>query len=261
VCASPCKHVLSGSLTLYVDIDADAMSKATRAYLRGQNAVNEAQDAQPNAQVTQGCNSMDSVTADQERRGVIAEHPIMQVHSPRSNGNAGDRGDFNSETENRRSEMVERHWNMAVPSCAGFPNVDTSARGQGTVHGDGNATSGSGRAPNRLAPTPNAFGTNTGSRSSGSDNLARDEDDTQVSMSEEPDTRSTEPAGSGSTGMEAGPLLDTRSFDSRGTAQDGDGDGDALSDFRPHILHEPHEPVPIAIVNRSPTGSETFPCY
>lgn len=35
----------------------------------------------------------------------------------------------------------------------------------------------------------------------------------------------------------------------------GDGD-DTWSDFRPHILHEPHQPVPIALVNRWPTGSE-----
>lgn len=35
----------------------------------------------------------------------------------------------------------------------------------------------------------------------------------------------------------------------------GDGD-DTWSDFRPHMLHEPHELVPIAFVNRWPTGSE-----
>jgi hypothetical protein len=35
-------------------------------------------------------------------------------------------------------------------------------------------------------------------------------------------------------------------------------DDDFLGDFCPHILHEPHKPVPIAMVNRRPTGSELF---
>lgn len=35
-------------------------------------------------------------------------------------------------------------------------------------------------------------------------------------------------------------------------------DDDFLGDFFPHILHEPHIPVPIAMVNRRPTGSEPF---
>jgi hypothetical protein len=33
---------------------------------------------------------------------------------------------------------------------------------------------------------------------------------------------------------------------------------DFLDDFFPHLLHEPHVPVPIAMVNRGPTGSEPF---
>lgn len=28
-----------------------------------------------------------------------------------------------------------------------------------------------------------------------------------------------------------------------------------LDDFEPHLLHDPHEPVPIAMVNRRPRGS------
>ena len=36
-------------------------------------------------------------------------------------------------------------------------------------------------------------------------------------------------------------------------------DGDIRSDFRPHLLHDPHQPVPIALVNRYPTGSRPFP--
>lgn len=40
-----------------------------------------------------------------------------------------------------------------------------------------------------------------------------------------------------------------------GTAKD---DGN-LDDFRPHILHAPHSPVPMALVNRVPRGSEYLP--
>jgi hypothetical protein len=36
-------------------------------------------------------------------------------------------------------------------------------------------------------------------------------------------------------------------------------DGDIRSDFRPHLLHDPHQPVPIALLNRCPTGGRPFP--
>ncbi|KAI0250905.1 hypothetical protein BJV78DRAFT_1353411 [Lactifluus subvellereus] len=58
---------------------------------------------------------------------------------------------------------------------------------------------------------------------------------------------------SGSTGIVAG-LPDTTNFDGRSTPQDGDGNGDTLSGLCPHTLPESHQPVPIAVVNRSPTG-------
>jgi phosphatidylserine/phosphatidylglycerophosphate/cardiolipin synthase-like enzyme len=46
-------------------------------------------------------------------------------------------------------------------------------------------------------------------------------------------------------------LLDAGEVDC--TAQSSDDD--FLDDFFPHILHEPHKPVPIAMVNRGPTGT------
>jgi len=39
-----------------------------------------------------------------------------------------------------------------------------------------------------------------------------------------------------------------------------DDDGDIRSDFCPHLLHDPHQPVPIAIVNRCPTGTPGHYC-
>jgi hypothetical protein len=252
VCAPACNHTHSRVLILYVDIDPEARSKATCACLQGQPAVSEAQGSQPTTRcLTQPCSSMDSATADQMRRDIIVEHPNMQAPSPRTSLKVEDHGNI----ENRRSRMVEKRWNMAMPPRAGFPNVDTNARGQGTVHVGGDATSGSGRASNRLAATiPDAVNTSTSSRSPGPANLAQHEGDARVSV---PDI---DPVGSDPTDMEAGPLLDTiKTIDGRDTVKDGGGDGDTLSGFLPHILHEPHEPVPIAIVNRSPTGSEHFP--
>jgi hypothetical protein len=33
-------------------------------------------------------------------------------------------------------------------------------------------------------------------------------------------------------------------------------DNDQLDDFSPHVIHQPHKPFPIAMVNRKPHGSE-----
>jgi hypothetical protein len=33
-------------------------------------------------------------------------------------------------------------------------------------------------------------------------------------------------------------------------------DNDQLDDFSPHVVHQPHKPFPIAMVNRKPHGSE-----
>lgn len=39
-------------------------------------------------------------------------------------------------------------------------------------------------------------------------------------------------------------------------------DDDSMDDFQPHIMHAPHDPVPIAMVNRPPRGSEyRTPCF
>jgi hypothetical protein len=235
------------------------MSKATCAYLQGQPGVHEAQGGEPTPRcLTQRPSSMDSATADQKRRDVIVEHQNMQARSPCSSLNLEDSGDI----ENRRSVMVEKHWNMAMPPCAGFPNVDANARGQSTVHVGGDA-SGSARITNRLAATtPDAVNTNTYSRSPRSENLAQHEGDARVSEPEAPHTSYIGPVDSDPTDMEAGPQLDTiHTIHGRDTAQDGGDDGDTLSGFLPHILHEQHEPVPIAIVNRSPKGSEHFAFY
>lgn len=46
--------------------------------------------------------------------------------------------------------------------------------------------------------------------------------------------------------------LNAATLHEQGTAVDDD----SLDDFRPHILHSAHSPVPMALVNRVPRGSE-----
>lgn len=46
--------------------------------------------------------------------------------------------------------------------------------------------------------------------------------------------------------------LNAGNMDVLGTAEDDN----ALEDFSPHIMHQPHKPFPMAMVNRHPRGSE-----
>lgn len=237
MCAFSCQHADSGFLRLHVDIDPEATLKATRACLQGQHAVDEAQGAQYDTRgLTQRCNSMDSVTIHQKRRDSI-QYPNVQLPSPCKNADAGVRETVDSVKEDRRSELVEKHRNTTAPSYTPLPNADTNARGQGTAHG-----------------------TDTGSHPQGSDNLAQNEGGGQASVSEEHDASTSGLIiGSDPTFTEAGRLPDTRKLDRRATVKDRNGD--TLSGLHPYILHEPHKPVPIAIVNRSPTGGEHSFCY
>lgn len=88
--------------------------------------------------------------------------------------------------------------------------------------------------PDALAPT-DFVSTDMGSQLPASDSNSRGMDKSLVSSSEN-----------------AGPLDAGDANSTRGS------DGDFLGDFCSHILHEPHRPVPIAMVNRRPTGSELF---
>jgi hypothetical protein len=231
-------HIDSWFLRLHADIDPEAMSEATRAYLQGRCAVNEAQGVQPIATgPTQHCPGVDSVAADENRGDLIAEPLNMPVPSLHTSGNAVD---YTSEPEKRRNEMIESHLNS-------LPNAEADFQGRNKPQGE------RGELLTVLAVV-----TSNADTTAGSEILARGEDQMQVTKSEEPNTSSTNPVGSGSTTMGAGKLPDTKASDSQGTPQ-GSGDGGTSSDFCPHILHKPHDPVPIAIVNRSPKGSESFP--
>ncbi|KAI0289144.1 hypothetical protein BC826DRAFT_914911 [Russula brevipes] len=183
-------------------IDPEAMSRATRAYLKEQHAINEAQDTQSDPQ---RCSSMDAVTAEKRRSDLIARHPSMRVPSlPKDE----DTGLLDSETKVRRSEIPESHPNVTAPSRSddATPNANGSARDRVSDE------SGESRTLDHDSGM-----TNNNDRSSTAD----------------------------------APILpDARAIDHQAAAQD-----DTWSDFRPHILHELHQPVPMAIVNRCPTGT------
>ena len=222
---SLCKHPFSKSPGPHVDIDPRAMSRATRAYLKEQHAINEAQGGQPN----------DALTADEKRIDLIVRHPSMRVPSfPDDVGAGRRRRNFNSEPEDRGpGEIAESHPNVTGPSWRGSTrsSVNGSARSPASV-GSGGASS---------------SGTNGRSHSSALAALgdpARHEDDGLVlNLSKRHDTGNS----------------DNTSNGAGSTTHPGDND-ETWEDFRPHILHDPHDPVPIAIVNRWATGSRSsFP--
>jgi hypothetical protein len=104
------------------------------------------------------------------------------------------------------------------------------------------------KTPDGLAPT-DSVSASTGSYSLAPDSNSSGAGNDLASPSGSPDSSAAMGGGS-----ETADHRDARRVDS--TSQGSDGD---LGDFCPHLLHEPHIPVPIAMVNRRPTGSEPFP--
>jgi hypothetical protein len=160
------------------------------------------------------------VPATEEKHvDLIFQHPSMRVPSFPDDLGMGLRRDSNSEIGEKQT----------VPSCqwggSAKLNDENSTRSP--------ASAGSGDAP--------STGTRGCSDSIPSNNRIRHEDGRPVDhSSREQDADMTNNASDGV----ADPM-----------PLPGDGD-DTWSDFRPHILHEPHQPVPIAFVNRWPTGRE-----
>jgi hypothetical protein len=217
-----CKHPFSKSPGPHLDIDPRATSQATRAYLKEQHAINEAQ----------GDQSEDAPTAEDKRIGLIVRHPSMRVPSFPDDVGAGRQRNLNSDPEDRGpSEIAESHPNVTRPSWRGSTrsSVNGSARSPASV--------GPGGAP--------SSGTHGRSHSFALDNPARHEDGGLVfNLSKRHDTGNSDNTSHGAAGS---------------TTHPGDSD-ETWEDFRPHILHDPHHPVPIAIVNRWATGSQSsFP--
>ena len=219
---SLCKYPFSKSPGSHLDINPRAMSIATRAYLKEQHAINEAQGDQPEG----------TPTAEQKRIGLIVRHPSMRVPSFPDDMDAGRRRNLNPDAgDHGPGEIAGKHPDMTGPSWRGSTRsgVNGSAWSPASV-GSGGAS---------------GSGTHGHSNSSASDNPAPHEDGGLVlNLSKEHDTSNTDNTSNGAANS---------------TTLSGDDD-DTWGDFRPHLLHDPHHPVPIAVVNRWPTGSKSsFP--
>ena len=214
-----CKYPLSKSPGSHLDIDARAMSQVTRAYLREQHAIDEAQGGQPE----------DTPAAEEKRVDLMVRHPSMRVPSFPDDVGAGRRRNLNSDTGDRGpGEIAGKHPNVTGPSRRGstWSSVNGSARSPASVESGGASSS----------------GTHGRSHSSALDSPARHEDGGLVlNLSKEHDTSNADDTSNGAAGSTTPPADGNETWD----------------DFRPHILHDPHDPVPIAIVNRRPTGSKS----
>jgi hypothetical protein len=164
----------------------------------------------------------EDVSAEEEKRvDLIARHPSMHVPSFPEGTDMGHPRNTDSETEGRKGgEIVGKHSNVTAPS---WRDSESRARSPAPV--------GSGSA-----------GTHDCSHSVASNSPVHHEDGRPVdNLSKEHDKSITNNGCNGAADA---------------ATPQGGGD-DTWSDFRPHILHEPHEPVPIAAVNRWPKGSKS----
>ena len=189
------------------------MSRATRTYLREQNAINEAQGVEPE----------DAPEVEEKHIDLIVRHPSMHIPSFPSDVDAGRRKNSNSDAVDRGpAEIAANHPISTEPLWRGSTRSSLNGSAQSSTSlGSGGASS---------------SGTHGRSQLSASDNTTRHKDGGLVfnSLSERHTSKNNA---------------------SNGTTLPDDGT-ETWDDFRPHILHDPHDPVPIAIVNRWPTGSK-----
>lgn len=242
--ASTCRLIVPRFLRLHADLGSEPMSTALRAHFREWDVFTKAQsmkfDAQPQPQLTSGTSS---VTADKRYRNAMSKPPQVRIPSTPESADARDHGNFDTSPEDylyERDEVVE---SVTVPSLKESLKANTNA------NGDVDSAFDYPKTPDSLAPT-DSVGASAGPHSPASDSNSRNADNGIASPSESPDSSAATKVG----GSEIGGL--------QGAGEVGsttrDSDDDFLGDFCPHLLHEPHRPVPIAMVNRRPTGSEPF---
>ncbi|KAH9003737.1 hypothetical protein EDB86DRAFT_2889505 [Lactarius hatsudake] len=198
-------------------LGSEPMLTALRAHFRELRVVKNAQSMQCDAPPQPRRTSVTgSVTAD--HRDALFKQSQVRVPSPPKSADARDHGIFDTSPENyERDEVVERQV-ISTPSWT--ESVKTNTDDYDSVSA-------------------------TGSYSPASDSNSRGTDGSLFSSFGTPDTSAAIKGGDYETALQ-----DAREVDS--TTQGSDDD---LGDFNPHILHEPHIPVPIAMVNRRPTGT------
>ncbi|KAI9461909.1 hypothetical protein BJY52DRAFT_1257542 [Lactarius psammicola] len=199
-------------------IGSEPIFTALRAHFREWHVIKKAQSMQSDVpSQPRRTSGTSSVTADQRRRDAVFEQPEVWVPSPPKSADARNYGNFdNSPEDYEGDEAMERHWDMTAPWWKDTNSKDSVSASTGSYS---------------LASDSNSRGTNN-------------------SLVGSFGTRKMSAASKGG-GPDTAGLQDMGEVDS--TTQGSDGD--FLGDFFPHILHEPHTPVPIAMVNRRPTGT------
>lgn len=199
---------------------------------------------------------MMSIDIDEEFTGEASRKLLQQQHQAMADqgvaaGDAKNRGGLGKAAQAAagkntgggqlgKDELIAQHPAMTVPHRSQEAMNNEDGRGEN----DGNATENAGAQ----AGNSNAQEVSTGASGS----------------SDQPQ------AGGTGTGAPGGPEvlktdapsedrvaritahLNASTIDQKGGATDDD----SMDDFRPHILHSKHDPVPIAMVNRRPKGSE-----
>jgi hypothetical protein len=212
-----CEYPFSKYPGSHVDIDPRAMSRATRAYLREQHVIDVINEAQ-------GVGPEDAPEVEEKCIDLIVRHPSMRVPSFPNDVDVGRRKSLNSDRVDRGP----------VEIAGSLPNLTEPLWTSSTRP----SVNGRDRSPASLG-SASSSGTRGRFHSSALDNSARHEDRGPVfSLSRERET--------------------SKNYTSNGAADYTTLPGDSnetWGDFCPHILHDPHDPVPIAVVNRWPTGS------
>lgn len=223
--------------TFQTDIDTEFTSKASRALLAKQQEATkgEAEEAGGHKGISKKANDPkdnDSFGRDP----LIGEHPAMTVPSAeesakhRQDGNVGRENAVNSSqpASSGGVDVGQGSGDKSLPSLPGGPLQDENYQQNGggddaqQVYSHTNQTE-----------TQNA--NKQGGKAVHEPEVLLDEEKPNLSRVELITAH-----------------LNAQNISMKGTATDDD----SMDEFRPHILHAPHGPVPIAMVNRMPKGSK-----
>ena len=211
----------------------------TREYLKKQHAINEEEAAETAQEenTESYTNTGESVKCDldgketgkvdfeKDAKQARVNRENLNMNVPQNNRSAIDRG-ANNKYDKDRSHLIFEHPNMKVPKDDGNEEIDHFDPGR-----DSNEADFKGKSTLK-----------------GSDNYSV-YDPSQINQSNSYSV-------SQSTQSKAALIakhLNTGKIDLDATVDVDDEDD--MDGFRPHILHHPHSPCPIAMVNRRPTGS------
>lgn len=171
---------------------------------------------------------------------LVGQHPAMQVPDVTASGS-----DVNKTESNQSTQETQQN---AETSPAA---VDKDSHPHGSDSGfSGSSTVASVPGANEKSGQPQLEGIDGGHHG--------DEDQQQQQQTGGPEVLKTDYDGENGEKKDrisaVTAHLNAATLHEQGTAEDSD----QLDDFRPHILHSPHSPVPMVMVNRVPRGSKYF---